>query len=203
MSRVRHLYVHLPFCAHRCGYCDFVTAVGRRGLHAPYVEALLVELELERDLLAERLDTVFVGGGTPTFTEPAALQRLLAALPEAGELTIEANPETVTPQLADLLQDPRNRLTALAASDQPSRQIVDDLYWTALTRDPTEEERQSAIAYLDAATDRRQALEDLTWALVTSTDEYKYSDPWHYDTAGYLDLGKKFAEAAVELGKRL
>jgi hypothetical protein len=40
-------------------------------------------------------------------------------------------------------------------------------------------------------------------ALVTSTDEYKYSDPWHYDTAGYLDLGKKFAEAAVELGKRL
>lgn len=104
MSGVRHLYVHLPFCMHRCGYCDFVTAVGRRGLHEPYVEALLAELELERDLLAERLDTVFIGGGTPTFTEPAALRRLLAALPEAGELTIEANPETVTPRLAGLLR---------------------------------------------------------------------------------------------------
>lgn len=104
MSGVRHLYVHLPFCAHRCGYCDFVTAVGRRGLHEPYVAALLAELALGRDVLAERLDTIFVGGGTPTFTEPGALRRLLAALPEAGELTIEANPETVTPPLADLLR---------------------------------------------------------------------------------------------------
>ncbi len=41
----RHLYVHLPFCAHRCGYCDFVTAVGRQSQHADYVEALLAELE--------------------------------------------------------------------------------------------------------------------------------------------------------------
>jgi coproporphyrinogen III oxidase-like Fe-S oxidoreductase len=38
---VRHLYVHLPFCAHRCGYCDFVTVVGRRGQHAGYVDGLL------------------------------------------------------------------------------------------------------------------------------------------------------------------
>jgi oxygen-independent coproporphyrinogen-3 oxidase len=43
---VRHLYVHLPFCAHRCGYCDFVTVVGRRGEHGRYVDALLAELEL-------------------------------------------------------------------------------------------------------------------------------------------------------------
>jgi len=42
---VRHLYVHLPFCAHRCGYCDFVTVVGRRRQHAGYVDALLAELE--------------------------------------------------------------------------------------------------------------------------------------------------------------
>ena len=38
----RHLYVHLPFCAHRCGYCDFDTVVGRRGLDAAYVDALLL-----------------------------------------------------------------------------------------------------------------------------------------------------------------
>ena len=48
VSGVRHLYVHLPFCAHRCGYCDFVTAVGRDDQHEAYVDALLAELELER-----------------------------------------------------------------------------------------------------------------------------------------------------------
>ena len=100
---VRHLYLHLPFCAHRCGYCDFVTVVGRRGQHAAYVDALLVELELVRSLLGRELDTIFLGGGTPTFTEPAELGRLLAALPPAAEVTVEANPETVTPDLAALL----------------------------------------------------------------------------------------------------
>jgi putative oxygen-independent coproporphyrinogen III oxidase len=102
---VRHLYVHLPFCAHRCGYCDFVTVVGRQGEHAAYVDALLAELELERAVLAPRLETVFVGGGTPTFTEPHELRRLLSALPGASEVTVEANPETVTPSMASLLRE--------------------------------------------------------------------------------------------------
>ena len=103
-SSVRHLYVHVPFCAHRCGYCDFVTVVGRHGLHERYVDALLAELDLERALLAPRLETVFLGGGTPTFTDSTALRRLLEALPPAAELTVEANPETVTPELAQLLR---------------------------------------------------------------------------------------------------
>jgi putative oxygen-independent coproporphyrinogen III oxidase len=100
----RHLYVHLPFCAHRCGYCDFVTAVGRHSQHAGYVAALLSELVLERGVLAPELDTVFLGGGTPTFTEPRALERLLASLPPASEVTVEANPETVTQELARMLR---------------------------------------------------------------------------------------------------
>jgi len=74
-----HLYVPLPFCAHRCGYCDFVTVTGHDGEHGGYVDAVLAELELERGLLAANVATVFLGGGTPTFTEPAALARLLAA----------------------------------------------------------------------------------------------------------------------------
>ena len=102
---VRHLYVHLPFCASRCGYCDFVTLVGRRGDHGRYVDAVLAELELERDRLAGDVETVFIGGGTPTFTEPAELRRLLEALPGAEEVTVEANPETVTPALAALLRE--------------------------------------------------------------------------------------------------
>jgi oxygen-independent coproporphyrinogen III oxidase len=104
-DHVRHLYVHLPFCASRCGYCDFVTLVGRPGEHGRYVDAVLTELELERGRLADEVETVFVGGGTPTFTESAELRRLLEALPAAAEVTVEANPETVTPELAALLRD--------------------------------------------------------------------------------------------------
>ena len=115
MSGAAHLYVHLPFCAHRCGYCDFVTAVGRRGDHGPYVDALIAELELERDALAPRVETIFLGGGTPTVTEPAALERLLAALPDADEVTVEANPETVTPELARLLQQNRVKRVSVGA----------------------------------------------------------------------------------------
>lgn len=101
---VRYLYIHLPFCAHRCGYCDFVTVVGRAGEHGAYAEALLAELDVERQVLAEELETVFVGGGTPTFTEPRALERVLRALPPAREVTVEANPETVDAALAALLR---------------------------------------------------------------------------------------------------
>ena len=104
-TSVRHLYVHLPFCSHRCGYCDFVTVVGRGEQHGVYIDALLVELERERRVLADPIETVFVGGGTPSFTEPDALRRVLAALPEAAEVTVEANPETVTRELAALFRD--------------------------------------------------------------------------------------------------
>jgi oxygen-independent coproporphyrinogen-3 oxidase len=115
MTAVRHLYVHLPFCAHRCGYCDFVTAVGRVADHDAYADALVVELERERRRLAPDVETVFVGGGTPTFTEPAALRRLLAALPAAREVTVEANPETVTPELAMLLREGGSTRVSLGA----------------------------------------------------------------------------------------
>jgi putative oxygen-independent coproporphyrinogen III oxidase len=105
MSGVRHLYVHLPFCAHRCGYCDFVTLVGKPEGHGAYVDALLTELELQRELLDTGVETVFLGGGTPTFTRPVELDRLLRSLPPASEVTVEANPETVTPELAVLLRE--------------------------------------------------------------------------------------------------
>jgi oxygen-independent coproporphyrinogen-3 oxidase len=81
-----------------------VTVVGRGEQHGAYVDALLAELEFERDLLADPLETVFLGGGTPTFTDPVELARLLEGLPAAEELTVEANPETVTPELARLLR---------------------------------------------------------------------------------------------------
>jgi len=84
------------------------------------VDALLAELALEGEVLADRLDTVFLGGGTPTFTQPDELARLLAALPAAEELSVEANPETVTPELARLLRAGRvSRVSLGAQSFQP------------------------------------------------------------------------------------
>ena len=103
MTGARHLYVHLPFCAHRCGYCDFVTVVGREGQHQAYVDALLRELDQERHYLGN-VETIFLGGGTPTFTSLPELVRLLEALPPAEEVTVEANPETVTLELAHALR---------------------------------------------------------------------------------------------------
>jgi oxygen-independent coproporphyrinogen III oxidase len=120
MNAVRHLYVHLPFCAARCGYCDFVTVVGHADRHNAYVDAVLTELEWGRDLLVDPVETVFVGGGTPTLTERGALRRLLRALPACEELTVEANPETITGELAEFLAaEGVTRVSLGAQSFQP------------------------------------------------------------------------------------
>jgi oxygen-independent coproporphyrinogen-3 oxidase len=100
------VYVHVPFCASRCGYCDFNTyAPGEGAERAGYVDAVLAELDLARRVLGERgpVETVFVGGGTPTLLEPAELGRFLEAVDKAwglaadAEITTEANPESVDP----------------------------------------------------------------------------------------------------------
>jgi len=115
---VSHLYVHLPFCAHRCGYCDFVTATGRDHLHGAYVDALLRELDSEHD--GSPVETIFLGGGTPTYTALPELLRLLRALPATRELTVEANPETITPELARELRSAGvNRVSLGAQTFQP------------------------------------------------------------------------------------
>jgi oxygen-independent coproporphyrinogen-3 oxidase len=142
---VGHLYVHLPFCAHRCGYCDFVTVVGRNGQHASYVDALLAELELEGGLLAPRRETIYLGGGTPTFTEPEALARLLAALPAAEEVTVEANPETVTPDLVRLLCEHGVTRVSLGA------QTFQEPLLAVLERRARPEDVRRAVALLRAA----------------------------------------------------
>jgi oxygen-independent coproporphyrinogen-3 oxidase len=119
VTGARHLYVHLPFCSSRCGYCDFVTVVGRAAEHAGYVDALLRELELEHAVLAPTLESVYLGGGTPTLTGPSSLARLLDALPVADEVTIEANPETVTSELAALLSSRIDRVSLGAQTFSP------------------------------------------------------------------------------------
>lgn len=94
----RHLYVHVPFCARRCLYCDFSIAVRREPPVAAYLGAL--ERELRRVGAPDDVATVYLGGGTPSALGGEGISRLAALLglrraPE--EFTIEANPDDVTP----------------------------------------------------------------------------------------------------------
>ena len=101
------VYVHVPFCASRCGYCDFNTyAPGEGADRDGYVDAVLAEIDLAARVLdapPARVDTVFVGGGTPTLLPPADLGRILEridktwGLAAGAEITTEANPESVDP----------------------------------------------------------------------------------------------------------
>ena len=96
------VYVHVPFCATRCGYCDFNTYVpGDRVDRAGFVDAVLAEWRLADRVLggAPPAATVFLGGGTPTLLDDAELARLLDAIPRAdgAEVTVEANPDTLDP----------------------------------------------------------------------------------------------------------
>ena len=99
---VRHLYVHLPFCASRCGYCAFVVEVGALDRRDAYLEAVLAELDREAGRLGA-LESVYLGGGTPTLMRGRRIARLLERigpmLAPGAEVTVEANPETVERRL--------------------------------------------------------------------------------------------------------
>ncbi len=104
------LYVHVPFCTVRCGYCDFNTYTADELGDAPgasratYAEAVIAEIRQARRVLGDRdvpIDTIFFGGGTPTLIKPADLGAIVASaaaefgLADAVEITTEANPDSV------------------------------------------------------------------------------------------------------------
>src|SRR5437870_5525788 len=110
-----HLYIHVPFCARLCSYCDFSIAVRKRVPAVEYVEAVRSELStiVERGVVAsgDVFDTIYLGGGTPSLLPPDAISQLLDAIrdnlriPHSEfrtdlEVTLEANPEDVTPDNA-------------------------------------------------------------------------------------------------------
>src|SRR5213594_1163845 len=95
------LYVHIPFCASRCPYCDFATAPATTALRGRYMDALSREIAHEGEILGRpRVRTLFFGGGTPSLLEPAEIERLGDDLRRAfvfrpREVTLEANPATL------------------------------------------------------------------------------------------------------------
>src|SRR5687767_6357256 len=104
----RHVYVHVPFCARRCSYCDFSIAVRREVPVDEYLAALQAELHTRfgREEPVE-VDTLYLGGGTPSRLGGAGVARAIAivqrhfVLAPGGELTIEANPEDVAVAAAE------------------------------------------------------------------------------------------------------
>ena len=110
------LYLHVPFCSAICNYCNFNRGLFDAPLKDRYVQALLAEIRRAGD--GSPADTVFFGGGTPSLLEPGEIGAILAAcresfsLPADAEVTLEANPETVTPErLAGFLEAGVTRLS--------------------------------------------------------------------------------------------
>lgn len=101
------LYIHIPFCFHKCHYCDFYSIVDTRDRQEAFTTRLIAELA-HLAPYAGHLTSIFVGGGTPTLLRPKLWQRLLDALHErydldGAEFTVECNPETATAELFDVL----------------------------------------------------------------------------------------------------
>jgi oxygen-independent coproporphyrinogen-3 oxidase len=127
------VYVHVPFCRVRCGYCDFntytATELGGGASQDSYADTAIREIELEADVLpgAPAVETVFFGGGTPTLLPAADLVRVLDAirrrfgLTDDVEVTTEANPDSVTPEsLAELRAGGFTRISFGMQSAVPS-----------------------------------------------------------------------------------
>jgi len=122
----RAAYIHVPFCAHRCGYCNFTVVAGRDDLVPQYLEALNRELSALQT--PRPVDTLFLGGGTPTRLVPEALEQLLATvarwhpLANGGEFSVEANPGDLdADRVAVLAKSGVTRVSLGAQSFNPAK----------------------------------------------------------------------------------
>src|SRR5271167_2866061 len=93
------IYIHIPFCHARCGYCDFVTFTGKEDRIDQYVTDLCEEIRL---YAGTSITTIFFGGGTPSILESRHLQKIFSSIHQhfrvdpQTEITLEANPESIT-----------------------------------------------------------------------------------------------------------
>lgn len=129
------IYIHIPFCQHRCGYCDFNTYAGIENLIDEYVNALIAEIVFLSSESPAQLEikTIFFGGGTPSLLTAYQLSKIINALnknfqiSQDIEITLEANPGTVSEQyLKDIVQLGINRLSLGMQSANPEELKVLD-----------------------------------------------------------------------------
>ncbi len=115
MNKSKGLYVHIPFCIKKCKYCDFVSYIDKATLFDSYIDDVLVEASEYEN---EQIDTVFIGGGTPSILSCEQLKRLFDGLyktfniTDDCEITMEANPQTLDKEKLLILKDCKvNRLS--------------------------------------------------------------------------------------------
>lgn len=164
MSRDRFgIYLHIPYCRARCRYCDFFTAPGSRGVPQAYVDALLRELAKN----ARRPDTLYFGGGTPSLLTPGQVKRLIdAAAPKQGaEITLEANPDAVTPE--NLRGFAAAGVTRLSLGVQSAR----DAQLKALGRTHTAADAARALAWA-----RQAGFQSLCGDIMLALPGYTYEE---------------------------
>jgi oxygen-independent coproporphyrinogen-3 oxidase len=178
----RAAYVHVPFCAHKCGYCDFASLAGADQLANRYLDALAREMERATGGVPQQVDTVFVGGGTPTRLDADQLTRLLAMtrrwfpLTAGGEWTVEANPGTLDVAKVDAMAAGGvNRVSLGAQSFRPES-------LRALERNHAPEEVGRALDLVRPRFERWSI--DLIFGVPGSSTE-----DWEKDLETALDLG--------------
>lgn len=107
------LYIHIPFCKHKCAYCDFVSFAQKEDNIEEYIKKLIEEIKME-NLEQYKITTIYIGGGTPSFIKSKYIVQILNSINKqyAEEITIEVNPGTVTKQkLFDYYNAGINRLS--------------------------------------------------------------------------------------------
>ena len=119
VTKTGGIYIHVPFCQSRCIYCDFYSTTYGAEWKRSYVDTLKREMQLRREEIdTTRVPSLYIGGGTPSQLPSSLLQEVFQAIHEnftlarGAEVTIEANPDDVTPEwLAALSQTPVNRIS--------------------------------------------------------------------------------------------
>ena len=136
------IYIHIPFCVRKCKYCDFLSFDSlKEDVKGRYVNALFSEIKMQgKRFQGYEADTIFIGGGTPTVVQAEYIAEIVECvkenfhLAEAAEITIEANPGTVTPEMLEIYRKSGvNRLSI-------GVQSLDDKVLSALGRIHTAEE---------------------------------------------------------------
>ena len=179
----RGAYFHVPFCRHKCHYCDFYSFVDTESRELAYVERLEEELQDALEFLTVPIETVFVGGGTPTMLGADLLGRMLSSirrtLPIASnaEWSVEANPETVNEAVADALAQSGVRRVSLGA------QSFNPKLLKALERDHDPASVERAVGLL-----RRAGIPQVNLDLIFAIPGSTIAD-WEADLLRALSIG--------------
>jgi len=194
------VYVHIPFCASRCDYCDFATWTDRAHLIDTYVTACVTDLDRRRSAGLPAATSVFFGGGTPSLIAADQLGRIVAAIPCAddAEVTVECNPDSVDAEKLDTYRRAGvNRLSLGVQSMVPH--VLSAL---GRTHDPANVERAVALA-------RATGFERINLDLIYGTPGESPED-WERSLVGALALGVEHisayaltVEPATALGRQV